>query len=103
MTPTPPQLRWGGRLCEVALPLRLFLQLGAFLGQYLGEAFGREAHVDEARPDIGDFPVFRDASILQAHDCNAFKADALALSLRQSRNVAERIVGIERPAVAHRP
>ena len=51
---------------QVPLPLRLLLQVRAFLGQDLGGALGREAQLDEGRPDIGDLAVVGDLAVAQA-------------------------------------
>src|SRR4029453_4813006 len=70
-------------LGEVALPLGLLLEVGAFLGEDLGDALGREAHVDEARPDIGDLAVVDDLAVAQIHHGDTLEADALSVGLRQ--------------------
>ena len=69
--------------------------------QDLAHALRREAERDEHRADIGDLAILGDLPSLELHHRHALEADAFARP-RQGRDVAERVVGIERAAVAQR-
>src|SRR3979490_2603387 len=87
----------------MSLEFRLLPEVRAFLGEDLGRAFRREAQRDEGRPDIGDLAVFRDLAVAELHHRYALEAYPLAIGLGQLRDVAERVIGVEPLAVAHRP
>src|ERR1700722_10582235 len=91
-----------GRSGEMSPEFRLFLQVCSFLGQDLGGAFRREAQLDEGRPDIGDLAILRDLAVAELHHRYALEANPLAIGLGQLRDVAERVIGVEHLAVAHR-
>jgi len=84
------------------LHLRPGLQRGALLGDDLGNAFGREIHVDESGRGVGDLAIPRDPAVAQRHDRDALEHRARAFRFRQQRPIAERVARIERLAVGDR-
>src|SRR6516162_8063396 len=89
-------------LCEMPPPLRLRLQTCAFFGEDLGDALGWEADLQKPDARVRDVAMFDDLAVSERHDRNAIEAYALAFRFGQSRNIAESVIGIYRPPVAHR-
>src|ERR1700730_9184373 len=87
----------------MSLELRLLPEVRAFLGEDLGRALPREAQRDEGRSDIGELAVWAEKAVAELHQRYALEAYPLAIGLGQLRDVAERVIGVEHLAVAHRP
>ncbi len=71
------------RTLPLEMPLHLWpcLQRRGVPGGNLGNALGREVHVDKAGRSVGDLMVLRDSAVAQLHDGDALEHRARSLSL----------------------